>query len=236
MPDLEQLIADWRKHMLSAGIKTPVPLEELESHLRDDIAQQMSKGRSLREAFDTASQRIGQPSALKTEFAKVGQRMSDLEHKVTWILCGVLVLGDVLLGLAVLLNMYPPVPLPLHERVLGATACFLFPVILWSWRFTYRYLPVIPSKGKRVLIGLLSCILSGGCTSLLMQFIPESTTDTLALSQAYMLGLVESMPEVAPDSGRLFGAIFWAFLPWVAGASLFFGLEEAAYHKLARAN
>ena len=35
---LEQAIADWRQQMLAAGIKTPVPLEELEIHLREDIA------------------------------------------------------------------------------------------------------------------------------------------------------------------------------------------------------
>ena len=32
MFDLEQAIADWRRQMLAAGIKTPVPLEELKSH------------------------------------------------------------------------------------------------------------------------------------------------------------------------------------------------------------
>ena len=41
MFNLEQSIADWRRQMLAAGIKMPVPLEELESHLREDIAQQM---------------------------------------------------------------------------------------------------------------------------------------------------------------------------------------------------
>ena len=37
MFDLEQSIAEWRRQMLAAGIKTPVPLEELEIHLREDI-------------------------------------------------------------------------------------------------------------------------------------------------------------------------------------------------------
>jgi hypothetical protein len=44
MFNLEQAIADWRKQMLAAGIKTPVPLEELESHLRDEIEWQMKSG------------------------------------------------------------------------------------------------------------------------------------------------------------------------------------------------
>ena len=40
MFDLEQSIADLRRQMLAAGIKTPVPLEELEIHLREEIEQQ----------------------------------------------------------------------------------------------------------------------------------------------------------------------------------------------------
>ena len=37
-------IAEWREQMLAAGIKTPVPLEELEIHLREEIEQQMKSG------------------------------------------------------------------------------------------------------------------------------------------------------------------------------------------------
>ena len=44
MFDLEQSIAEWRRQMLAAGIKTPVPLEELEIHLREEIEQQMKSG------------------------------------------------------------------------------------------------------------------------------------------------------------------------------------------------
>ena len=37
MFDLEQAIAGWRRQMLAAGIQSPVPLEELGIHLRDEI-------------------------------------------------------------------------------------------------------------------------------------------------------------------------------------------------------
>ena len=39
MFDLEQAIAEWRKQMLAAGIKAPVPLDELESHLREEVEE-----------------------------------------------------------------------------------------------------------------------------------------------------------------------------------------------------
>ena len=70
MFNLEPSIAEWRKQMLAAGIKTPVPLEELESHLREDIEQQVRSGINAEPAFAAAVQRIGQPGALKTEFKK----------------------------------------------------------------------------------------------------------------------------------------------------------------------
>jgi len=46
--------------MLAAGIKTPVPLEELEIHLRDNIAQQMQSGLTAQQAFGIAVKKIGQ--------------------------------------------------------------------------------------------------------------------------------------------------------------------------------
>ena len=70
MFDLEQHISDWRRQMLAAGIKLPVPLEELEIHLREEIEQQMKSGLDEQQALQTAIQRIGQPQVLKSEFQR----------------------------------------------------------------------------------------------------------------------------------------------------------------------
>ena len=70
MFDLEQAIAEWRRQMLAAGINSPVPLEELESHLREEVEMQVRSGASLEQAFEMAVQSIGQPAALKNEFAR----------------------------------------------------------------------------------------------------------------------------------------------------------------------
>ena len=51
MFNLEQSIADWRQQMLAAGIRTPVPLEELEIHLRDEIERQMKSGSNAQLRF-----------------------------------------------------------------------------------------------------------------------------------------------------------------------------------------
>src|SRR5690348_16825423 len=77
MFDLEQAIANWRKQMLAAGIKTPVPLEELEIHLREEIERQMKPGLDEREAFEISVQQIGQAGILKSEFEKAGGIIPD---------------------------------------------------------------------------------------------------------------------------------------------------------------
>ena len=69
--NLEENISVWRRQMMAAGIKTPVPLEELESHLREDIERQMKSGLSEPIAFEVSVKQIGQPQSLRTEFKKV---------------------------------------------------------------------------------------------------------------------------------------------------------------------
>ena len=70
MFNLEQSIADWRRQMLAAGIKTPAPLEELEIHLREGIERQMNSGLDWQAAFEISIRQIGQPKALNREFKK----------------------------------------------------------------------------------------------------------------------------------------------------------------------
>jgi hypothetical protein len=67
---LEQSIAAWRQQMLAAGIKSPVPLEELEIHLREEVEQQMRSGTEALSAFAAAVQKIGCAGVLQDEFQK----------------------------------------------------------------------------------------------------------------------------------------------------------------------
>ena len=72
MFDLEKQIVEWRKQMLAAGIKSPVPLEELEIHLREEIERQIKSGQNEQQAFEIAVQIIGNANMLKNEFKKIG--------------------------------------------------------------------------------------------------------------------------------------------------------------------
>ena len=70
MFNLEEKITDWRKQMLATGIQAPVPLEELEIHLREEIERQMKFELNEAEAFNSAIQKIGQGKILKNEFGR----------------------------------------------------------------------------------------------------------------------------------------------------------------------
>jgi len=72
MFNLEQAIAEWRQRMRAAGIQSPVPLEELEGHLREDVEAKMGSGLDPAQAFAGAVEEIGQTHDLKSEFSKTG--------------------------------------------------------------------------------------------------------------------------------------------------------------------
>ena len=71
MFNLEQAIADWRQKMLAAGIESPVPLEELELHLREEIDRLTHAGQEPQQAFEAATQQIGPAGSLNLEFSKI---------------------------------------------------------------------------------------------------------------------------------------------------------------------
>lgn len=71
MFNLETAIAEWRTQMLAAGIQSPA-LEELESHLREEMEQQLRVHSNEAAAFQAAVAAVGQPGELKQEFRKAG--------------------------------------------------------------------------------------------------------------------------------------------------------------------
>jgi hypothetical protein len=71
MFNLEQSIAEWRRQMMADGVKPPMPLNELESHLREDVRALMSAGKPEDQAFQLAVSRLGNPGQLRTEFKKL---------------------------------------------------------------------------------------------------------------------------------------------------------------------
>lgn len=99
MFDLEQSIGIWRRQMLTAGITTPVPLEELEIHLREEIERQTKSGLSEANAFAVAIREIGQGQVLQNEFSKIttGQRIRRaILLMIGWVAAGSMLLYGLL--------------------------------------------------------------------------------------------------------------------------------------------
>src|SRR5439155_103786 len=73
MHNLEQLIAEWRKTMMTAHNIGRETLDELENHLREDVDQLVQSGMAEPEAFQRAVTQLGGARTMASEFQKLDQ-------------------------------------------------------------------------------------------------------------------------------------------------------------------
>ena len=73
MRDLERQIREWRRSMAQTSKHRPEALDELETHLREEIDRLMRAGTAAEEAFKLAASRLGSPDAVSAEFQKLEQ-------------------------------------------------------------------------------------------------------------------------------------------------------------------
>ena len=97
MFNLEQAIANWRQHLAEGAACSPEVLDELESHLHEEIRKLVSQGASEADAFKTAVSRLGEPKSLSGEFRKLSNGWPAALNG--WVLLG----AGVLLALTALL-------------------------------------------------------------------------------------------------------------------------------------
>jgi len=76
MFDIDQAISRWRQEMAAGGIKSSKVLDELESHLRDDVRSLESAGTPEAQAFQIAVSRLGDTASVSTEFKKLSNKAS----------------------------------------------------------------------------------------------------------------------------------------------------------------
>ena len=140
--------------MLAAGIKTPVPLEELESHLREDVEQQMRSGLSTQQAFGIAIKKIGPAPELKMEFKKASAPM---EMPEVIKLAGVIFVAVALFcPLFMFLPCLQAHELSLMARMLAlAVYAITVAASVLSWRYNHRLLPVIRNQPLRRAVGIV---------------------------------------------------------------------------------
>lgn len=101
MFNLEKSITDWRRQMVAAGLKTGRRLDELESHLREEISALKSAGASEDVAFEQAVARLGGPHSVYTEFNKirVGHIWPVKIGWALWLAATLLLAGGLMRGL-----------------------------------------------------------------------------------------------------------------------------------------
>jgi hypothetical protein len=208
MFNLEQAISEWRRQMLSAGIKSPVPLDELESHLREDIEREVQTGLNAQQAFEAAVQRIGQARALQAEFAKTAELKEMRERKLK-LLCIVFTASAYLAPFA-LSGPKPWSRMNPTEQWLGLAAIGLSVVSMFSGLFLHRFLPVIPDKRVRTRVQF------AGALPLFVWLC--------------VFGFIV-LPRVELTVAQLMVATLWAISPLALFGGLICGLDEAAYRR-----
>src|SRR5262245_62896883 len=71
MPDTDRLVSEWRLSMAAHFSGREEVLDELEDHLRDVIEELTDAGTPPERAFPMAAARLGLPTEIAAEFAKV---------------------------------------------------------------------------------------------------------------------------------------------------------------------
>ncbi|HLX68434.1 MAG TPA: Clp protease N-terminal domain-containing protein [Verrucomicrobiae bacterium] len=138
MFDLEKSIAEWRRQMIAGGIKSRAVLDELESHLREDVEQRMRSGTPVEKAFEEAVQQVGQADQLKLEFGKV-------ELPRTTVSPRLINRGCVAMGVFVMLTgMWLLFDVSIAEKVLG-----------FAWlTLAGAYTALLPRLNRNILLGV----------------------------------------------------------------------------------
>lgn len=88
MYDLNEQISKWRAGLAQSQTLGKADIDELESHLREEIESLKTLKLSDEEALLVAAHRLGSPARLSNEFAKVN-RSSAFRHRLFWIIVGI---------------------------------------------------------------------------------------------------------------------------------------------------
>ena len=206
MFNLEQAVTDWRQRMLAAGIKTPVPLEELESHLREEIEQRIKAGLNEATAFAAAVESVGVAQGVRAEFAKIEAGGTAREEI---FMCIVLVVAAILIPVFVAGSVWHKrAEMTTGQLASSLSAVATFALLVWGGRLGHRWFPVIVAKRTR---NVMSCVMVGVVALWWGVFLRE-------IAPRYdftMMGFV--------------AAFLWAFFtPAGIWLGLVFGMERAA--------
>ena len=187
--------------MLAAGVKSPVPLEELEIHLHEEIERQINLGGREAEAFSLAVQIVGSAQTVQCEFKKLEETEPERKWTEGQIWSGAVLglLQLVVLG-AVLFNPY----MTFGQRMSGLAAMATSILLVGAVGLNHRFFPVILNRRTRTAVSFMAgvvpaclCILILGYLFLMGHEFPFGH---------YLAGLLwASCPPLAVSLGVIFG-------------------------------
>jgi hypothetical protein len=201
MFNLDQAMTEWRRQMTAGGVANPAVLDELESHLREDVERQTRSGKDAKRAFEIAVQNIGPVGALRNEFRK---SMAVAIREKLMMGAAILVLAfGIFLSMTTLILCYQS----MAERVEGFVVISLsFGTILIWPAFVSRF-PVIQVR-RKLFTWQATCLAAG-----------------FAISTVYVQ-LV--LPHFERGGDRIIPAIgFFACFPIAVGLAVAAGLDRA---------
>jgi hypothetical protein len=172
MFDLEKSIADWRRQMLAAGIKTPVPLEELEIHLREEIERQKRLGVDVPDAFEISTKKVGQAPELKMEFRNASSPIEMQFVNLAGVACAVVA---ILFSLWILFLFSPEIGLMAELLGLAAVATTAL-----GWRYLKTGDFILPAF----------CIMAFSCVFVLPMLENSYSTSGVKLPQLIVSSLI----------------------------------------------
>lgn len=91
MFQLDKSLEDWKGKLINSNTMTESDVDELESHLLDEIDELKGKNLTEEESFYVACSRIGSVNLLSSEFGKVNFNLIWLK-KFLWLLSGYLLI------------------------------------------------------------------------------------------------------------------------------------------------
>jgi hypothetical protein len=212
MFNLEQSIADWREQMLATGIQSPVPLDELEIHLREEIERQVKSGTSEQNAFELSTQQIGTAAMMKNEFEKIEQSKELREWKfIQFIFFAGFGLISAFIIICIIFQFGTFNQTSPAQRVSGLLAVVVMLFFASAGYFGCGRFPVIRKKRTRFGVSIAGVI-------------------PMALWWAIFFFVILQRAEFTMD--RLVIAILWGFVaPYGVLAGFVIGLERAVWRK-----
>ena len=229
MSDLEQKIANWRTDLAQSQALIPSDLDEMENHLREEVAALQTAGLSAAEAFLVARYRLGETDALATEFRKVNPDGRSLK-RLSWMALGAFVYlmaayvvgviwnGGIAAAAHYGMSGYTMLAFGIVTKiilVLGAVGLFWLVGYLWLQTESGKRWPAL-SRFKLALLSIVLVVADLGLIAgqLLLRLAAEKT---LTLSDLGRMSLASA-----------YAGMIWTFLAPILMAFLVIGFRARA--------